>query len=44
MLFDVTGEQDADLARDLAAGGRGRLARIRTYRDVPPALAAAFGG
>lgn len=43
VLFDVTGEQDADLARDLAAAGRGRLARIRTYRDVPPALTGAFG-
>ena len=38
VLFDTSGEQDAELAHDLARLGRGRLRRIRTYRDVAPAL------
>jgi Mg-chelatase subunit ChlD len=42
VLFDTSGEQDADLARQLARLGRGRLRRIRTYHDVAPALSAIF--
>ena len=37
MLLDVSGEQDVDLARQIARTGHGTLARIRTYRDVAPA-------
>jgi Mg-chelatase subunit ChlD len=42
VLFDVSGEQDEELARDLARLGRGRLRRIRAYTDVAPALGAVF--
>jgi len=42
VLLDTTGEQDPDLARDLARLGRGRLRQIRTYRDVAPALSELF--
>jgi Mg-chelatase subunit ChlD len=42
ILLDTTGEQDPDLARDLARLGRGQLRQIRTYRDVAPALSAFF--
>jgi Mg-chelatase subunit ChlD len=42
ILLDTTGEQDPDLARDLARLGRGRLRQIRTYRDVAPALSEFF--
>jgi Mg-chelatase subunit ChlD len=42
VLFDTAGEQDADLARDLARLGRGRLRRIGAYTDVAPALGAIF--
>ena len=42
VLLDVSGEQDVDLARQLARSGHGTLARIRTYRDVAPALSRAF--
>ncbi len=42
ILLDVTGEQDAELARDLAGLGRGRLRQVRTYRDVAPALSDFF--
>ena len=31
--------QDADLARELARLGHGRLRRIRSYTDIAPALA-----
>ncbi|GAB3309204.1 hypothetical protein GCM10027451_18840 [Geodermatophilus aquaeductus] len=44
VLLDVSGEQDVHLARELAQAGRGRLARIRTHRDVAPALGRAFAG
>jgi Mg-chelatase subunit ChlD len=44
VLFDTSGEQDADLARDLARLGRGRLRRIRGYRDVAPAVGELFAG
>jgi Mg-chelatase subunit ChlD len=42
VLLDTTGEQDPDLARDLARLGRGRLRQARSYRDVAPALSAFF--
>lgn len=42
ILLDVTGEQDPELARDLARLGRGRLRQVRTYRDVAPALSSFF--
>jgi Mg-chelatase subunit ChlD len=42
VLFDTSGESDPELARDLARLGRGRLARVATYRDVAPALAGMF--
>lgn len=44
ILLDVTGEQDPELARDLARLGRGRLRQVRTYRDVAPALSSFFEG
>jgi Mg-chelatase subunit ChlD len=44
VLFDTSGEQDPDLARDLARLGHGRLRSIRTYRDVAPALGEVFAG
>jgi Mg-chelatase subunit ChlD len=44
VLLDAAGEQDRDLARDLARLGRGRLRRIRGYRDVAPALSDMFAG
>ena len=43
ILLDTTGEQDPELARDLARLGRGRLRPVRTYRDVAPALSEFFG-
>jgi len=42
ILLDTSGEHDAELARDLARFGRGRLAPVHSYRDVAPALAALF--
>jgi Mg-chelatase subunit ChlD len=42
VMLDTTGEQDPELARDLARLGRGRLRNIRTYRDVAPALSEIF--
>jgi Mg-chelatase subunit ChlD len=42
ILLDTTGEQDPELARDLARLGRGRLRQVRTYRDVAPALSEVF--
>ncbi len=36
------GEQDAELARELARLGHGRLRRIGGYTDVAPALGAIF--
>lgn len=42
VLLDIAGEQDAELARDLARLGRGRLRRIRAYTDVAPALSTVF--
>jgi Mg-chelatase subunit ChlD len=43
VLLDASGEHDPELARDLARLGRGRLARIRGYRDVAPAVSGLFG-
>jgi Mg-chelatase subunit ChlD len=42
ILLDTTGEQDGDLAHDLARLGRGQLRLVRTYRDVAPALSEFF--
>jgi Mg-chelatase subunit ChlD len=42
ILLHTTGEQDPDLARDLARLGRGRLRQVRSYRDVAPALSEFF--
>jgi len=42
VLLDTSGEHDADLARDLARLGHGRLLRAAHYRDVAPALSSAF--
>jgi Mg-chelatase subunit ChlD len=42
VLFDISGEQDAELARDLAHSGRGRIAAIRTYRDVAAGVSRFF--
>jgi Mg-chelatase subunit ChlD len=43
VLVDTSGENDLDLAADLSRLGRGRLARIRSYRDVAPAVTELFG-
>jgi Mg-chelatase subunit ChlD len=42
VLLDTSGEQDAELARELARLGHGRLRRINGYTDVAPALGAIF--
>jgi Mg-chelatase subunit ChlD len=42
VLLDTSGEQDEELARELARLGRGRLLRIRAYTDVAPALGVVF--
>ena len=42
VLLDASGEHDAELARDLARLGRGRLARTRGHRDVAPAVSGLF--
>jgi hypothetical protein len=42
VLLDTSGEQDEELARELARLGHGRLRRIRAYTDVAPALSAVF--
>ncbi|SDT63693.1 VWA domain-containing protein [Jiangella sp. DSM 45060] len=42
VLLDTSGEHDADLGRDLARLGRGRLFRIGGYREVAPALGEVF--
>ncbi len=44
VLLDTSGEQDPDLARDLARFGHGRLLRAATYRDIAPALTTLFAG
>jgi Mg-chelatase subunit ChlD len=42
VLLDTSGEHDAELARDLARLGHGRLQIIHTYHNVAPALGALF--
>jgi len=42
VLLDTSGEQDAELGRELARLGHGRLRLIRTYTDIAPALSAVF--
>jgi Mg-chelatase subunit ChlD len=42
VLLDTVGEHDLELARELAAAGRGRLLRVRQHRDVAPALSRVF--
>ncbi|WP_199521763.1 vWA domain-containing protein [Jiangella anatolica] len=42
VLLDTSGEHDADLGRDLARLGRGRLFRVGGYREVAPALGEMF--
>jgi Mg-chelatase subunit ChlD len=42
VLLDTSGEDDVELARDLARLGRGRLRLVRDHRDVAPALTAVF--
>lgn len=44
VLLDVTGESDEDLGAELASLGRGRFRRLRSHRDVAPAVSAVFGG
>jgi Mg-chelatase subunit ChlD len=44
VLLDTSGEQDADLGRDLARLGHGRMLLAGGYRDIAPALAALFSG
>jgi Mg-chelatase subunit ChlD len=43
VLLETDGEHDAPLAADLARLGRGRLAPVRTHRDVAPALTRLLG-
>jgi hypothetical protein len=42
VLLDTSGEQDAELARELARLGHGRLRRTGACTDVAPALGAIF--
>jgi hypothetical protein len=42
VLLDASGENDPEMAADLARLGRGRQARITTYRDVAPAVSRLF--
>ena len=42
VLLDTTGEHDAELGRELARLGHGRLRLIRRYTDIAPALGAVF--
>lgn len=42
VLCDVSGEQDLDLARDLAWLGRGRIESVSDHRAVAPALQRIF--
>jgi len=44
ILVDTSGESDVDLARELAAAGRGRLRIVSDYRAVAPSLSAIFSG
>ncbi len=42
VLLDTSGEKDVDLGRELAHRGHGRLALVRDYRDVGPAVSRLF--
>ncbi|HEX3787372.1 MAG TPA: VWA domain-containing protein [Pseudonocardiaceae bacterium] len=42
VLLDTSGEQDPELARELARLGHGRLLRAGHYHDVAPALGSVF--
>jgi Mg-chelatase subunit ChlD len=42
VLLDTSGEQDRELARDIARLGHGRLARVKGHRDVAAALSELF--
>lgn len=42
VLLDTSGEHDLELARDLTRYGHGRLAVVRGYRDVAPAVSRLF--
>jgi hypothetical protein len=42
VLLDPSGEQDPDLAKDLARLGRGKLRTIWDYHDVASALSGIF--
>ncbi|MCU1659205.1 MAG: hypothetical protein JWO57_3861 [Pseudonocardiales bacterium] len=42
VLLDTSGEHDAELARDLARLGHGRIALAHTFRDVAPAISYLF--
>ncbi|MEN2739567.1 vWA domain-containing protein [Microbacterium sp. X-17] len=42
VLLDASGEHDAELARDLARHGRGRVRVVRRFGDVAPALSTFF--
>jgi hypothetical protein len=44
ILLDTSGEQDPDLAADLASIGGGMLGRVGGYRDVAAALGDSFAG
>ena len=44
VLLDVSGENDLELGRELAARGRGLCRVIRSHRDVARALSAMFAG
>jgi Mg-chelatase subunit ChlD len=42
VLLDTSGEQDRELARDLARLGHGHLARVKSHRDVAAAVSDLF--
>lgn len=42
VVLEVTGEHDAELARNLARLGHGRLRSTRHYRDIAPAISDLF--
>jgi Mg-chelatase subunit ChlD len=44
VLFDVSGEKDPDLARDLARAGRGLALPVRGVGDVAPAISRVLVG
>jgi hypothetical protein len=44
VLLDTSAEHDADLARDLARLGHGRMLPTSGYRDIAPAMVSLFTG